>query len=84
MPMYHVHVAKEGKTFDPKAVELPDSKAVKRHAKHIAEGLTALSSGFGVGSLRDCQVKVTDTDGKTVARYDLGKRQQRGRHPRSS
>ncbi len=28
MPMYHVHVAKEGKTFDPKAVELPDTKSV--------------------------------------------------------
>ena len=51
MPMYHVHVAKEGKTFDPKAVELPDTKSVKRHAKRVAEGLTALSSGFGVGSL---------------------------------
>jgi hypothetical protein len=75
MPMYHVHVAKEGKTFDPKAVELPDTKSVKRHAKRVAEGLTALNSGFGVGSLRDCQVKVTDTYGRTVARYDLGKAQ---------
>ncbi len=82
MPMYHVHVAKEGKTFDPKAVELPDTKSVKRHAKQVGEGLTALSSGFGVGSLRDCQVKVTDTEGKTVARYDLCKAQQRGRRSR--
>jgi hypothetical protein len=80
MPRYHVHVAKKGKTFDPQAVELPDAKSVKRHAKQLAEGLTALSSGFGVGSLRDCQVKVTDTEGKTVARYDLGKAPQRGRH----
>lgn len=80
MPMYHVQVAKEGKTFDPKAVELPDTKSVSRHAKQLAEGLTALTSGFGVGSLRDCQVKVTDAEGKTVARYDLGKAQQRGRH----
>jgi hypothetical protein len=79
MPMYHVQVAKEGKTFDPRPVELPDTKSAKRHAKQVAEGLTALSSGFGVGSLRDCQVKVTDTEGKTVARYDLCKTQQRGR-----
>jgi hypothetical protein len=78
MPMYHVHVAKEGKTFDPKAVELPDIKSVKRHAKQLAEGLTALSGGFGIGSLRDCEVKVTDTNGRTVARYDLGKAQQPG------
>jgi hypothetical protein len=27
MPMYHVHVVKEGKTFDPKQVELPDTKS---------------------------------------------------------
>ena len=81
MPMYHVHVAKEGKTFDPEAVELPDTKkTAKRHAKTLAEGLTALSSGFGVGSLRDCQVKVTDTEGKTIARYGLGKAQRRGGH----
>ncbi len=71
MPMYHVHVVKEGKTFDPKQVELPDTKSAKRHAKRVAEGLTALSSGFGVSSLRDCQVKVTDTEGRTVARHDL-------------
>jgi hypothetical protein len=83
MPMYHVHVAKEGKTFDPKAVELPDTRSAKRHAKRVAEGLTALSSGFGVGSLRDCQVKVTDREGRTVARYDLCKVQQGGRHSRS-
>jgi hypothetical protein len=73
MPMYNVHVAKEGKTFDPKPVELPDVKSAKRHAEQVAEGLTALSSGFGVGSLRDCQVKVTDANGRTVARYDLSK-----------
>jgi hypothetical protein len=79
MPMYHVHVAKEGKTFDPKSVELPDTKTAKRHAQRVAEGLTALSSGFGVGSLRDCQVKVTDTEGRTVARYDLCNAQQRAR-----
>jgi hypothetical protein len=83
MPMYHVHVAKEGKTFLPKLVEFPDTKSAKRHAKRVAEGLTALTSGFGVGSLRDCQVRVTDTEGRTVARYDLCKAQQRGRHSRS-
>ena len=75
MPLYHVHVAKEGKTFDPKPVELPDTESAKRHAEQVAEGLTALSSGFGVGSLRKCQVKVTDTKGRTVARYDLRKAQ---------
>jgi hypothetical protein len=79
MPRYQVHVAKQGKSFDPEAVELPDTKAAKRHAKTLAEGLTALSSGFGVGSLRDCQVNVTDTEGQTIARYDLCKAQQRGR-----
>ena len=78
MPMYQVHVAKEGKLFDPEAVELPDTKTAKRHAKTLAEGLTALSSGFGISSLHDCKVKVTDTEGKTIARYDLGKAQRRG------
>jgi hypothetical protein len=84
MPMYQVHVAKQGKSFDPEAVELPDTKTAKRHAKTLAEGLTALSGGFGVGSLRDCQVKVIDTEGRTVARYTLGKAKQRGRDSRSN
>jgi hypothetical protein len=75
MPLYHVHVAKEGKTFDPRPVELPDTESAKSHAKRVAEGLTVLSGGFGVGSLRDCQVKVTDRKGRTVARYDLCKAQ---------
>ena len=79
MPLYHVHVAKEGKTFDPKPVELPDCRSAKRHGKQVAEGLTALTSGFGVSSLRDCDVKVTDTEGKTVARYNLSNAQQGGR-----
>ncbi len=79
MPMYHVQVAKEGKTFDPRSVELPDAKSAKRHAEQVAEGLTALSSGFGVGSLRNCQVKVTDAKGRMVARYDLSKVQPRER-----
>jgi len=83
MPLYHVHVAKEGKTFDPKPVELPDTESAKRHAEQVAKGLTALSSGFGVGSLRECQVKVTDTKGRTVVRYDLCKAQQRARYSRS-
>ena len=84
MPIYHVHVAKKGKTFDPKLVELPDAKSAKRHAEQVAEGLTALSRGFGIGSLRDCQVKITDTNGRTVARYDLCKAQQRGDHSPST
>jgi Domain of unknown function (DUF6894) len=84
MPMYHVHVAKEGKLFDPKPVELPDTKSAKRHGKQVAEGLTALTSGFGVSSLRDCEVKVTDTEGKTVARYTLANAQQGGRTPGGS
>jgi hypothetical protein len=81
MPLYHVHVAKEGKTFDPKPVELPDIKSAKSHAERVAEGLTTLCTGFDVGSLRDCQVEVTDTKGRTVARYDLSKAQKLGGTP---
>ena len=81
MPLYHVHVAKEGKTFDPKSVELPDIKSAKRHAQRVAEGLTTLTRGFGANNLRDCQVKVTDKEGRTLARYDLCKAQQLGGTP---
>jgi Domain of unknown function (DUF6894) len=84
MPMYHVHVAKKGKTFDPKPVELPDIKSAKSHAERVAEGLTALCTGFGVGSLRDCRVEVADTKGRTVARYELSKAQPRNANSRSA
>jgi hypothetical protein len=78
MPMYHVHIARDGKTLEPNAVELPDAE---RHAERPAEGLTTMSSGFGVGGLRDCHVKLTDTKGRTLARYALGKTQKRGTSP---
>ena len=81
MPMYHVHIARDGKTFDPKAVELPDAESAKHHGQRLAEGLTTISSGFGVGGLRDCHVKLTDTKGRTLARYALCKTQKPGTSP---
>jgi hypothetical protein len=81
MPLYHIHVANGGKKIDPRAVELPDAESAKRHAERIAAGLTALSSGFGVSRLRDCQVKVTDKKGRTLARYDLCGARQFGATP---
>ena len=81
MPMYHVHVAKGDKAVDPRAVELPDAESAKRHGEQLAEGLKALNSGFGIGHLRDWQVKVTDKKGRTLARYDVCKAAHLGSTP---
>jgi hypothetical protein len=48
MPMYDIHIAKEGKTFDPRPAELPDTKSAKHHARRVAGGVSALSSRFGM------------------------------------
>ncbi len=73
MPLYHIHVSKGHKTVDPKASELPDAEAAKRHAERIADGLAAISSGFGVSHLRDWHVRVTDKNGKRIAQYEVSK-----------
>ena len=72
MPLYHIQVAKGHQRVDSKTVELPDSETAKRQAERLANGLTTLNSEFGVGRhLRDWHVRLTDQQGKMLARYEV-------------
>ena len=73
MPLYHLHVVKGREKVDPRAVELPNDKSAKRHAKQLAAELTRLSPGFGIRHLEDCHVDVTDAKGKWVGGCDVDK-----------
>jgi Domain of unknown function (DUF6894) len=81
MPLYHFHVAKGHKTVDPRAIELPDAESAKRYAERIADGLSARNTRFGVGSLRDWHVRVTDRNGQPVAQYKVSKMVHAGATP---
>jgi hypothetical protein len=72
MPLYHFQVIKGNKTVDPKAIDLPDVEAA-RHHERIADGLSVMNTGFGLGSLCDWQVQVTDRKRRPIVDYKISK-----------
>jgi hypothetical protein len=73
MPLYHFQVIKGHKTVDPKAIDLPDVESARHHAKRIADGLSVMNTGFGIGSLCDWHVQVTDRKRRPIADYQISK-----------
>jgi hypothetical protein len=82
MPTYYFHLANGRKLLDPRGIEFPDQEAARRHAERLADGLTAVSREFGgIAHLRNWHIRVTDAQGKTLARCGVpepGKARPRG------